>query len=409
MVKNLIYIGYDNYDELNNKILIPNGFSSLEEYQNLSYQKDNFGDIFSCYHWNYSEEIFIRKNIKNISEDDKYIYPFQFLFGTKFSQYNPSELFFQIPNNVLNDLKNKRAVLLLDVSFEGFSTFDSINLFKKFNQIIDYYSLPKKSIFLLNGNFKNEKININHLRISLWESLHSSNISNFQLDQIKNNIKNKEIKKFKCSCLNRLNRNHRSYLAYLLYDDIIKHGNCIYTMSNDFKNRIYIKDGNQDKINEISNSLPWKYDIDNSNIYDPSLNWDINIDIHLNSYFHIITETLVEENSIFFSEKTFKPIKMMQPFILVSSCGSLNKLKEFGYQTFPELFNEEYDLIEDTNKRIEFISNEIKRVYSFSKEELSEILFNMVDKLEFNSVLYKKRGQINVLKTILEEIKSKWD
>ena len=56
--------------------------------------------------------------------------------------------------------------------------------------------------------------------------------------------------------------------------------------------------------------------------------------------FSIVTESIVDDWSVFITEKTFKPILSMHPFLIVSSPGTYTLLKSFGYETFDFLFPE---------------------------------------------------------------------
>jgi hypothetical protein len=67
------------------------------------------------------------------------------------------------------------------------------------------------------------------------------------------------------------------------------------------------------------------------------------------------------DNTIFISEKMFKPIACMHPFIVVGNKGSLTKLKEMGYKTFEGFIDESYDQL-PTFERFDAIINAIKKI-----------------------------------------------
>jgi hypothetical protein len=87
------------------------------------------------------------------------------------------------------------------------------------------------------------------------------------------------------------------------------------------------------------------------------------------SYLHITIETTMTH--IFFSEKTFKPIKYFQPFVLIGAAGSLKKLKEFGYKTFENYIDEGYDNIIDNQERIEYA---VKSAINFMMQDNLQII-----------------------------------
>jgi len=113
-------------------------------------------------------------------------------------------------------------------------------------------------------------------------------------------------------------------------------------------------------------------------------------EMYTNSYFNILTETSynyensIIGNNIFPTEKTYRAIFGMQPFIVVTNPGFLKFLKSIGFETFPEFFDESYDEIENPIERMNTIVNEIKKICSLSLEELHDRYYNIFDKLEHN-------------------------
>jgi UDPglucose 6-dehydrogenase len=120
-----------------------------------------------------------------------------------------------------------------------------------------------------------------------------------------------------------------------------------------------------------------------------------------NSYFSLVTETVyfTEKhenwpyefvgNTIFFSEKIFKPIIMKHPFVLVSRPGSLRKLRDMGFRTLSPYINESYDDIQDDTERMNAIVAEVKRLCSLSAEQWIEIQTGLKDTIEYNYELLK--------------------
>ena len=46
----------------------------------------------------------------------------------------------------------------------------------------------------------------------------------------------------------------------------------------------------------------------------------------------------------FITEKTFKPIALQHPFMVYGHSNTLSRLRDLGFETFPEMFDESYDL-----------------------------------------------------------------
>jgi hypothetical protein len=92
----------------------------------------------------------------------------------------------------------------------------------------------------------------------------------------------------------------------------------------------------------------------------------------------------VGSNTIYFSEKTFKPIVAKHPFILLSSPGSLKKLKDLGYKTFDKWWDESYDDAEDYIDRVDMVLKILKELNKKPLSELEVIKKEMKDILDYN-------------------------
>jgi len=90
------------------------------------------------------------------------------------------------------------------------------------------------------------------------------------------------------------------------------------------------------------------------------------------SLVHVVTETSYSGNKNHLTEKTFKPIVLQQPFILVSNRGSLEYLRKYGFETASSVWDESYDTLPD-DQRILAIGNLLQELeHSNCREWLSE-------------------------------------
>lgn len=116
---------------------------------------------------------------------------------------------------------------------------------------------------------------------------------------------------------------------------------------------------------------------------------------HQNSYFSVVTETIFYKfnpsetflhyfNTLFLSEKIYKPFALKHPFILLGWPGALHMLRERGYKTFHPFINESYDLEYDDEKRFQMVVNEIKRLEKFTTEQWIEWQNNVKNIVEYN-------------------------
>jgi hypothetical protein len=118
---------------------------------------------------------------------------------------------------------------------------------------------------------------------------------------------------------------------------------------------------------------------------------------------HLTTETgFVRNESPFFSEKTWRPILNLQPFIYLGNCGALNKLQQMGFKTFHPYIDETYDTEQDIKKRFALIKQEILKIANMPMNELHDWYYSMISILMYNQHhLYTFRNY-NPLKELLQ-------
>ena len=78
------------------------------------------------------------------------------------------------------------------------------------------------------------------------------------------------------------------------------------------------------------------------------------------SLLYLVTETVATGRRHHLTEKTFKPIALGMPFVIVGTQGSLRYLRSYGFKTFGDLWDESYDDEPDDSKRIEKIAQLLK-------------------------------------------------
>lgn len=122
-------------------------------------------------------------------------------------------------------------------------------------------------------------------------------------------------------------------------------------------------------IKEMANKLNLPLNIDDRTIHNRDKEFqyhNTNFKLPLyharyNSYIELINETCFAGEH-FFTEKTFIPILLNKPFLIVSSYKTLECLRQMGYQTFSPVINEDYDNEPDNFKRMCKIIDELDRL-----------------------------------------------
>lgn len=109
---------------------------------------------------------------------------------------------------------------------------------------------------------------------------------------------------------------------------------------------------------------------------------------HYHGFFvELVIETYVMGNTFFPTEKTIRPIIAKTPFIAMGPKNHLANLKNMGFKTFDQWWDESYDYCEGVH-RINEIKKVIKTIMSWSQEKLQQILTEMESTLEHNRNLY---------------------
>jgi hypothetical protein len=119
---------------------------------------------------------------------------------------------------------------------------------------------------------------------------------------------------------------------------------------------------------------------------------------YTDSYFNIVLETHFDADGsggAFLTEKTFKPIKHGQPFVIVGAPGTLAALRRLGYRTFDSVLDNSYDTITDNTERWLAVKHLIESI-----KHSPQPLFNAcVDDLLHNQQLFvaSKYNRVNSL------------
>jgi hypothetical protein len=101
------------------------------------------------------------------------------------------------------------------------------------------------------------------------------------------------------------------------------------------------------------------------------------------SLLYLVTETVATGRRHHLTEKTFKPIALGMPFVIVGTKGSLEYLRSYGFRTFEGIWDESYDLAED-HVRIERIASLLRSLDELSPEGKQELFDQCQEVIEHN-------------------------
>jgi hypothetical protein len=121
---------------------------------------------------------------------------------------------------------------------------------------------------------------------------------------------------------------------------------------------------------------------------------------------HVVTETAYDNSRLHITEKTFKPIVLQQPFMIVGTPGSLEYLRKYEFRTFDCLWDETYDHASDADRVNRIVSNLVK-INSWTNAEVKDAQLECQSIVEHNFRWFYTEFQ-HVLWKELTEMIDQW-
>jgi hypothetical protein len=255
------------------------------------------------------------------------------------------------------------------------------------------------TIYFVDGNKRNEqltKVKFYYSYMWLYTSAHRipHMISQYQYDNTKVNLL--PYHKIFIS-LNRLAREHRLRLiSSFIKNDVRKHGYISWTGEPGLQ-------GWQQYFPEIVNE---KFDtLDVIEIFKENPTDKFPTEFCRNAFIFMNTETAFDNESMFLSEKAFKPMVLGMPFILLGNPGVLDFLKSLGFKTFDKWIDESYDNDIHIADRCEIISKEVKRFAEMTPIQRLQLRDEMHETTQHNLYVLDKLSRTSDMYNILVDIK----
>ena len=117
---------------------------------------------------------------------------------------------------------------------------------------------------------------------------------------------------------------------------------------------------------------------------DSSYSADFDISDYEVTDIEVVLETLFDDLRLHLTEKTLRPIALGQPFILVGTYGSLKYLREYGFKTFSDCWDESYDLMTNSTERMNKIIEIMKQITGWKSDKRQEIMSKAQEIADFN-------------------------
>jgi hypothetical protein len=317
--------------------------------------------------------------------------------------------FYQIPQDIVNFILNNNIKLLATSIADPTSNESYTRVKTKLQNI-----LPNKFYILDSNTTLKDCFTLDYFieqAVSYVNKKHIFGIVN-DLGYVSEDINLEELDQFRFKKFLSFNRTlDKPHRAALLHEYLINDYNDSYFS---FLTKIkYLGDipniGNiSNNYDFYNNKLPIELDTHNTeNKSGFGTDSTFKKELFLNSCIHIVAETSFENNELFLSEKGLKPIIMYQPFIIFGPVGYLQRLKSYGFKTFSDFWDESYDNIEDSKKRLDVL---IKLVNNLNKKSIEE--FNELYKKTKNICIYNRNVfdslKLDTFSEIFKQIENEW-
>ena len=119
----------------------------------------------------------------------------------------------------------------------------------------------------------------------------------------------------------------------------------------------------------------------------------------------VVLETLFDDNRWHLTEKTLRPIACGKPFILAATPGSLQYLRNYGFETFAGLIDESYDTIANSQDRLKAIIQEMKRISALDADA-KQVLYKKLHEIAQRN---KQRFFNGLFDQVIEEYRTNLD
>ena len=121
------------------------------------------------------------------------------------------------------------------------------------------------------------------------------------------------------------------------------------------------------------------------------------------SMLYLVTETVATGRRHHITEKTFKPIALGMPFVIVGTRGSLKYLRSYGFRTFEGIWDESYDLEQD-DVRMARIASLLRSLDELPPAAKQDLFDQAQEVIEHNWNHFYNGGFEAVLWTELQEM-----
>lgn len=414
---------------------------NIDYYNKLQYEhnqqkaiKFDHSELYNFFGRNYPKNII---SINQIQDDESiYIYPLEikdtlaalskeniFTLNDETHKWYLKDI---LPTELIPHFQSGKVKILVSIIHDP--NYDHINM-RMFEMQMNLMGVDSSNIIFLSGSKFEEYYKIYpHSKMKIYNGhlfLQQVPIMMREFPKIgnlgymcefvdENDLNESVIRPYKFLCCNRtMDKPHRAGIAYLsIKHDLLQDGKFSFIQKlskQSLKNALktIIDNPNIDYLEKIESILP--YELDTQFLKDGEKQsfgvTNNKKDWYSETYVNLVTETFFGTN-VFLSEKVFKPMSNLQPFIILGDYNTLGELKKLGFKTFEPFIDESYDTEKDPKIRFEKIEIEIKKLKEKSIKEIHDWYYSIKDILIFNKEhLYNYYDGYECFEPIFEQIK----
>jgi len=309
-----------------------------------------------------------------------------------------------ISPKVIDRIKNKTAYILITLLFEGYL---NDNFLSAMQEYFKHKQIPLTQIIYVNNCGNGKEVYENYCqRHNIIPEIQVEYLPVFRIDKtdITNAVDKYLVEGYTPGpkektflCFNRRYSDHRVlFFIMMVKKKLIDKFYISMAASQPEANRTFKTNAEyliyrhntyeitKDDIVECESLLPLVLDNTDFNNYPMETTLTPVEKFYKNSLINIVNETYFFNNIIHITEKTYKPIAFLQPFILLGAAGSLQHIRNMGFKTFDNFWDESYDTEIDDITRFNKIINIVEQISNWSDEEKIKFSYSVKEILEYN-------------------------
>jgi hypothetical protein len=312
-------------------------------------------------------------------------------------------LLLNIPSRVIKAAKSKKIRILILSIVEGDNfTSDAFNGFEHLHNTVRLLGLPRHSVVIVSGNLNASQ------QYTKWCEQHSKEEyiefqEGIEWDGKMSHPPDDAVKiKDYClpfNSLNRAHRNHRTEHLYFLAEHkltgIVSGGAWFATHPIDPPTYQTVEYNHYKTV--LTANYPKTVDV--KDLINQVPNLINNLEIYERSQLTVVTESHFNQTSgLFITEKTFRPLLVGHPFMILGQKGTLKKLRSWGFITDFDGIDQSYDnVVDDCERFLQFHlslrnwcmqDSEVRRTAIYKWDNIIQHNFQNYKKSNFKKTMF---------------------